>query len=165
MTVVCGLSILAARNRFYPRPLRQSGNQGTARIVQPVHRRKLRSIFNFGQYSQVCPPSTSGGAEQAAHLQLQAAPCGLSFPAGVCLPLTASRMRRWPLAVVLSCSFSINRRLVLLTSKEVLSHSKTARMGTLECAGKVPYREYPRCLGPGIVRSFGGCAPGPYRAP
>lgn len=58
--------------------------------MKPVHRRKLRSIFNFGQYSQVCPRSTSGSAEQAAHLPLQAAPCGLSSLAGACLPLTAS---------------------------------------------------------------------------
>ena len=78
MTVVCGLSILAACNRFYPRPLRQSGNQGTARIVQPVHRRKPRSIFDIRQQKEtaIFNPGT--------------VPPGLSLPAGNCLSLTTS---------------------------------------------------------------------------
>jgi len=78
MTVVCGLSILAARNRFYPLPLRQSGKQGTARIVQPVHRRKPRSIFDVRQQKEtaIFNPGT--------------APQGLFLPAGHCLSLTTS---------------------------------------------------------------------------
>jgi len=44
------LSILVTRFWFYPRPLRQSGKQGAARIVKPVHQRKLRSFLNLGQF-------------------------------------------------------------------------------------------------------------------
>jgi len=53
---------------FYPRPLRQSGKQGTARIVKPVHRRKPRSIFKPGQRHKVCPFSTSGTASKPVPL-------------------------------------------------------------------------------------------------
>ncbi len=116
------------------------------RIVKQVHRRKLRSFLNIGQH-RGCPSSTSGSVNHTAHLHLQAAPSGLSFLAGVCLPLTASRVHRWPLAVVVPCSFSINRRSALLISKEVLSRSKNARARARWIAWR-PFstENKPRCL-------------------
>ena len=94
---------------FYPRPLRQSGKQGTTRIVKPVHRRKPRSFLNLGQYRRGCPLSTSGSASRPVHSRRH--PPVLNHE---------PRARRLPLAIVLPCSLFTNRRPVLLTSKEVL---------------------------------------------
>ena len=131
MTVVCGLSILAACNRFYPRPLRQSGNQGTARIVQPVHRRKPRSIFDIRQQKEtaIFNPGT--------------VPPGLSLPAGNCLSLTTSLApdyRLW----LLSCRahFQPPRACPAYFKGGVTTLKCRPLSGTLVCAGPVLHGEH-----------------------
>ena len=131
MTVVCGLSILAARNRFYPRPLRQSGKQGTARIVQPVHRRKPRSIFDIRQHKEtaIFNPGT--------------VPPGLSLPAGDCLSLTTS-LAPGDCLRLLSCRahFQPPRACPAHCKGGVTTLKYRPLSGTLVCAGPVLHGEH-----------------------
>jgi hypothetical protein len=76
--MLLGLSILAARNQFYPRPLRQSGKQGTV------------GSCNRCIGASRDPSSIQGSINASVHLQLRAAPQGLFLPAGSRLSLTTS---------------------------------------------------------------------------
>ena len=112
-TTANDLSILATRNQFYPRPLRQSGNQGT-----------------FGScnrcISESCDPSsTSGSAERSVHLRNQDNRRAVPFSRHPPVSNHEPRARRLPLAIVLPCSFFTNRRIVLPTSKEVFHHTQS----------------------------------------
>ena len=93
-TTTNDLSILAARNQFYPWPLRQSGNQGT-----------------FGScnrcISASCDPSsTSGSAERSVHLRNQDSHRAVLFSRHPPVSNHEPRARQLPLAIVLPCSFS-----------------------------------------------------------
>ena len=101
--------LYSMHNQFYPLPLRKSGNQGTFRIVQQVHRRKLRSIFKIR--------TTLRKTERVCS------------SAGICLFFTNElHARRLPMAICLAVLIFNQCRFVLRTSKEVFNDiNKNAR--------------------------------------
>ena len=113
MTMWCGLPILAARYGFIRGhcgkvATKAPSGRVTGASAQAAIHLQLRAVlsvlstFNIGQCRTGGPSSSSGSA---------------LWPVFSCRRVPAvnrERVRRWPFAVVLSCSFSINRRPVLL---------------------------------------------------
>lgn len=139
------LSILAAHSGFIRSHCgkvatkapsgRETGASAKAAILSQTRAASRLSIFDIGQCERYCPSSSSGNAIRPVFSRRRVPVVNREY------------MQRWPLAVVVPCSFSINRRIVLPTSKEVLSHSKNARARARWIAWR-PFstENKPRCL-------------------
>ena len=112
MTMLCGLPILAARFGFIRGHCGKVANKAPPGSCNRCIGASRDPSSIVGQ--SICPFSTSGSAIRSVHSRRQS-PVLNPEP----------RARRLPLAIVLSCSFFTNRRIVLPTSTEVFHHTQS----------------------------------------
>jgi len=158
MTTLCGLSILATHSGFIrghfgkvaPKapPGRATGASAKAAILSQIRAASRLSIFDIGQCERYCPSSSSGSAVRPvfSHRRVPVVNCELcaAMASGCCGAVLIFNQPQ-------VCPACFKGGVITLKERPYA--------GPLDCVGLSPYREYPRCLGPGIVRSFGGCAP------